>query len=180
MTQPNRIVYCTDTAIQTHVQNIKLPTGLTWQSLAETASNEVDAYLSARYATPIVASGTDPETRAAAFWLQNVTSMIAAARLMLSVAAPGSQDTANNYGQYLLRNAMQLINDVLSGKVDLIGIPESGSNDSTIQGATILNQDRFSQVDVFYDNFMPDGIMPGCEPREAGTQWPRGVDGLWR
>lgn len=105
----NRIVYCTPASIQTHVQNIKLPTGLTWDSLTETASNEVDSNLGVRYVTPISASSTDPETRAAAYWLQNVTSMVAAARLMLSIAAPGSQDTANQYGQYLLRNAMQLI-----------------------------------------------------------------------
>ena len=98
----NRIVYCTDGSIQTHVQNIKLPNGVTWDSLAETASNEVDSNLGVRYVTPIQASPSDPATRAAAYWLQNVTSMVAAARLMLSIAAPGSQDAANSYGQYLL------------------------------------------------------------------------------
>lgn len=98
---------------------------------------------------------------------------------MLSTAAPGSQDTANNYGQYLLRNAMQLINDVVTSKVDLPGIPETGANASTIQGATIINQDRYSQVDLYYDNFESEGLIPGLEPREPGTQWPLEVDGQW-
>lgn len=167
----NRPVYCTGDAIKTHVQNIKLPAGVTWESMAETASNEVDSNIGVRYVTPVVVSPVDPETRAAAYWLQNVTALVAAARLMLSTAAPGSQDTANQYGQYLLRNAQQLMQDVVSGKVDLPGAEEISSNDSTIQGATILNGDRYSQVDLYYDNFMPDGILPGREPR--GAIWPR-------
>lgn len=169
----NRPVYCTDGAIQTHVQNIKLPTGVTWESLAETASNEVDSNLAVRYVTPISVSPNDPETRAAAYWLQNVTSMVAAGRLMLSIAAPGSQDTANNYGQYLLRNAQQLINDVLSGKVNLPGATEVAANDSVIQGPTILNQDAYSQVDLFYDNFEPEGFLPGRRVRSKDVPWPR-------
>ena len=177
MTSPspsaNRVVYCTESSIQTHVQNIRLPGSVTWTSLAEAAANEVDSYLGTRYVTPFVVSAADPSTSSTAYWLQNVSSMIAAARLMLSTAAPGSQDSANNYGQYLLRNAMQLINDVLSGKVDLEGLQEIAANGSGIQGATVLNQDRESQVDVFYDNFMPDGIMPGHGARSSETSWPR-------
>ncbi|AVD99527.1 head-to-tail adaptor [Gordonia phage Butterball] len=169
----NRPVYCTTASIQTHVQNIKLPPGATWESLAETASNEVDSNLGVRYVTPFQVSPSDPAQRAAAYWLQNVTSMIAAARLMLSISAPGSQDNANSYGQYLLQNATRLMNDVISGKVDLVGVEEIGANDSVIQGPTILNEDAFSQVDVFYDNFAPEGIMPGLRPREKGTPWPR-------
>ncbi|AVP43202.1 head-to-tail adaptor [Gordonia phage Lidong] len=169
----NRAVYCTDAAIKTHVQNIKLPTGVTWDSLAETASNEVDSNLGVRYVTPIQVSANDPTQKAAAYWLQNVTSMVAAGRLMLSIAAPGSQDTANSYGQYLLRNAQQLMNDVISGKVDLPGAEEVPANGSTIQGPTVLNQDAFSQVDLFYDNFMPEGIVPGRTVRPGGTPWPR-------
>lgn len=168
----NRPVYCTEGAIQTHVQNIKLPGNVTWDSLAETASNEVDSNIGVRYVTPITVSPMDPETRAAAYWLQNVTALVAAARLMLSISAPGSQDTANNYGQYLLRNAQQLMNDVINGKVDLPGAEELASNGSVIQGATILNPDRYSQVDLYYENMMPDGIMPGFdEPRSQA--WPR-------
>ncbi|AUV60623.1 head-tail adaptor [Gordonia phage SteveFrench] len=170
---PNRPVYCTTASIQTHVQNIKLPSGATWESLAETASNEVDSRLGLRYVTPFQVSPNDPSQRATAYWLQNVTSMIAAARLMLSISAPGSQDNANSYGQYLLQNAGRLIDDVVSAKVDLTGVPEVAANDSVIQGPTILNEDAFSQVDVFYDNFAPEGIMPGLKPREKGTPWPR-------
>ncbi|UTN91178.1 head-to-tail adaptor [Gordonia phage PokyPuppy] len=170
---PNRPVYCTTAAIQTHVQNIKLPPGASWESLAETASNEVDSRLGLRYVTPFQVSPNDPAQRAAAYWLQNVTSMVAAARLMLSIAAPGSHDNANVYGQYLLQNANRLIDDVMSGKVDLTGVEEVSANDSVIQGPTILNEDAFSQVDVYYDNFMPEGIMPGLGVRKKGTQWPR-------
>ena len=167
-----RPVYCTASAIQTHVQNIRLPQGVTWDSLAEAAANEVDSHLGTRYVTPIAASATDPETKATAYWLQNVSSMIAAARLMLSTSAPGSQDTANNYGKYLLQNAMTLINDVLSGKVDLQGVEEVGAGGDGIKGAIILNQDEYSQVDVFYDNFMPEGIMPGRPARGSEVPWP--------
>lgn len=169
----NRPVYCTTAAIQTHVQNIRLPQGVTWDSLAEAAANEVDSHLGTRYITPLVASAADPETKATAYWLQNVSSMIAAARLMLSTAAPGSQDTANNYGKYLLQNAMTLINDVLSGKVDLQGVEEVGAGNDGIRGATIINQDQYSQVDLFYDNFMPEGIAPGRSTRRSDVPWPR-------
>nr|DAK84360.1 MAG TPA: head to tail adaptor [Caudoviricetes sp.] len=168
----NRPVYCTEGAIRTHVQNIKLPTGVTWDSLAETASNEVDSNIGVRYVTPITVNPNDPAERSAAYWLQNVTSMVAAARLMLSISAPGSQDTANNYGQYLLSNAQQLMNDVISGKVELPGAEEVAANGSIIQGPTVLNQDAYSQVDLFYDNFEPEGFIPGRLPRPKGTPWP--------
>lgn len=168
----NRPVYCTEASIKTHLQNIKLPVGVTWASLAETASNEVDSNISVRYETPLVTNPDDPATRAAAYWLQNVTSMVAAARLMLSVAAPGSQDSANAYGRYLLQNAQQLMNDVISGKVDLVGVPENAANGSEIQGPTVLNQDSYSMVDLYYDNFMEQGPVPGLQPRPSGTPWP--------
>lgn len=168
-----RPVYCTEDAIKTHLQNIKLPTGVSWDSLAQSAANEVDANLGVRYATPIAANPDDPSTRSTAYWLQNVSSQVAAARLLLSVAAPGSQDSANAYGRYLLGMATAMMNDVISGKVDLAGAEDAASGvDRKITGPTIINQDRYSQVDVFYDNFMGEGIMPGMGVREEGTQWP--------
>ncbi|AER26555.1 head-to-tail adaptor [Gordonia phage Amore2] len=171
MTGPNRPVYCTEGAIRVHLQNIKLPTGVSWDTMAETASNEVDSTIGVRYVTPVIVSPLDPATSAAAYWLQNVSALVAAARFMLSASAPGSMDTANRYGQYLLRNAQSIMLDVVNGKVDLPGAEELSSNDSVIQGPTTLNGDSFSQVDMFYDNFMAEGIMPGRRP--SGESWPR-------
>ncbi|AKJ71701.1 hypothetical protein TIN2_11 [Tsukamurella phage TIN2] len=166
----NRPVYCTTAAIQVHLQNIKLPSGVTWDSLAETASNEVDSNIGVRYQTPIQVSAVDPETRAAAYWLQNVSAMVAAARFMLSVAAPGSQDSANGYGRYLLSSAQKLMNDVISGKVDLNGAIELTPL-GEVQAPTIINGDAYSQVDLYYENMMPEGIMPGFDvPRSK--PWP--------
>ena len=174
MSSPSRPIYTTEGPIQTHLRNIKLHPGVTWISLAEAASSEVDGMLGVRYVTPMILDPQDPEERASAFWLQNVTSMIAAGRYMLSTAAPGSQDQINSYGNYLVSTAKTLIDQVLSGKIDLGGVEEVVSgNAGAIQGATILNQDAYSQVDVFYDNHFPDGFAPGRYPRDVGTTWPR-------
>lgn len=144
-----------------------------WSSLISTASTEVDSSLSLKYQTPIDASTADPDTKATAFWLANVTAQVAAGRFMLSAAAPGSQDQANGYGRYLIANAKALINDVLSGRIELKGAVEvvKDETDRKFAGPAIINGDRFSQVDAFYDNWSPEGIWDEDRvPR--GRPWP--------
>lgn len=168
-----RPVYTQEAAITTHLRNIKLHQGVTLDSLAEAASNEVDGLLGVRYLTPIIADPGDPEQRATSYWLQNVTSMLAAGRYLLAVAAPGSQDTANSYGKYLVSTAMSMINNVISGKTDLVGVPEVTSGNDSEPAPMVINGDAFSQVDMFYENMHPSGFMPGAIPPQVGTVWPR-------
>lgn len=168
-----RPVYTQEAAISTHLRNIKLHQGVTLDSLAETASNEVDGLLGVRYVTPIIADPGDPEQRATSYWLQNVTSMLAAGRYLMAVAAPGSQTETNSYGKYLVSTAMTLINNVLNGKIDLIGVPEIDSGDGSDPAPMIINGDAFSQVDMFYENMAPGGFMPGAIPPQVGLPWPR-------
>jgi|SRR6187431_2194660 len=170
---PTRPVYCTEEAIRTHLgQNVKFPPNMTFDSLRESSANELDSKLGARYVTPIVASASDPVQQPTAYWLQNVSSMIAAGRFMLSTSAPGSQDTANNYGMYLLNMANAAISEVLTGQRDLVGIAEQGDTGQEFKGPAVINGDAYSQVDLYYDNFMPCGFAPGRKPAEEGT-WPR-------
>jgi len=168
-----RQVYCTEADIRTHLgANVKLPATMSFDTMREAASNELDSKLGVRYVTPIVASVSDPVQQPTAYWLSTVTAMIAAARFMLSTAAPGSQETANNYGVYLLATAEGLIKEVISGQRDLIGIIEVGDTGQKYKGPAIINEDAYSQVDVYYDNFFPYGFLPCRKPREEGTPWP--------
>jgi hypothetical protein len=170
----NRQLYCEEAAVRTHLGNLKLPVAVTVESLCETAANEVDGLLGVRYAVPITVSVNVAEEKATSYWLQMVSSQIAAGRMMVSAGAAASQDTTNNYGRYLLSQAYGQIKLVTDGKKDLAGAVEIGNEDETeVKGPYIINQDAYSQVDAFYDNFEPDGFIPGRVPREAGTTWPR-------
>lgn len=170
----NRQLYCEEAAVRTHLGNLKLPSAITVESLCESAANEMDGLLGDRYQVPITVSASVPEEKPTAYWLQTVSSQIAAGRLMVSAGAAGSQETTNNYGKYLLAQAYAQIKLVTDSKKDLPGAVEVGNDDGTdIKGPYIINQDAYSQVDVFYDNFEPDGFAPGRTPRQAGTTWPR-------
>jgi phage gp36-like protein len=164
-----RPAYTDEESVKTHLRNVRLQAGVTYESMIETASNELDGHLGTRYKTPIEANVQDPSQTTTAYWLSNVTAMIAAGRYLMSSSAGGSHDTTHSYGSYLINTAMALIRSVQTGKVDLTGID---SVEGVEQGAMILNQDAYSQVDLFYDNMYPEGFMPDRTPR-GGAPWPR-------
>lgn len=165
-----RPLYADEDSVKTHLRNVRLQAGVTYESMIETASNEVDGHLGQRYVTPIDAEISDPTKATTAYWLRNVTAMIAAGRYLMSSSAGGSHDATHNYGAYLVRTADALLRSVTTGKTDLTGIEAAEGAD---QGPLIINQDAYSQVDLFYDNIHPEGFMPGRAPRGGGVTWPR-------
>jgi phage gp36-like protein len=175
----NRPAYADDASVQTYLRNVRLPAGVTLESLSVAASNELDGHLGSRYVTPIAASFEEATQVVTANWLQNVTAMLAAGTFYMSMSGSASHDSNHQYGEYLRRSAFGMINQVISGKTDLQGIEETSTNTSVIQGATVLNQDAFSQVDLFYDNYEPEGFLPGRKPREANVPWPREAGTPW-
>lgn len=152
---------------------MKLPVEMTLEGAAEAAANEMDGLLGQRYTVPISVSVNDPSEKDTAYWLQQVSSMIAAGRIMLSLGAPGSNDTANNYGKYLIKNAMDMIALITDGKRSLAGAVENEDGTAGSKGPIILQGDRYSQVDMYYENMMPDGLFPGALPPQGGAAWPR-------
>ncbi|AMS03412.1 head-to-tail adaptor [Gordonia phage Benczkowski14] len=164
-----RPAYTDEDSVKTHLRNVRLQAGVTYEGMIEAASNEVDGHLGTRYKTPIDVTVSDPSQTTAAYWLSNVTSMIAAGRYLMATSAGGSHDSTHNYGSYLVGTAMALIRSVQSGKTDLSGIE---TLDGVEQGPIIINQDAYSQVDLFYDNMHPEGFMPGRTTR-GDAPWPR-------
>lgn len=162
-----RPLYADEDSVKTHLRNVRLISGVTYEGLIETASNEVDGRLGTRYMTPIDADVQDPSKTTTVYWLRNVTSMIAAGRYLMASAAGGSNDSTHAYGSYLVRTANSLIDSVVNGKVDLAGVEALDSNE---QGPMIINGDAYSQVDLFYENMHPEGFMPGRGV--GGMKWP--------
>lgn len=168
-----RPLYAEEAALRQHIGPIPLPVGITADGILEAAANEMDGLLGQRYNVPITVSPNVSDQKPTAYWLQSINSMLGAGRFLVSAAAPGSQDATHNYGKMLIQTAMNQINLVVTGKRILVGAVETPTEAAADAGPIIINQDAYSQVDVFYDNFVPDGFAPGRTPRSTGTTWPR-------
>lgn len=169
----NRPVYCQEPAVRTHIGNLPLAPGVSVESAIEAAAMEMDGLLGDRYTVPILVSPNIAEQKVTAYWLQSANAMLCAGRLLLSAASDDSHEESNNYGRYLVTTAMAQIKLVVDGKRNLPGAIETPEEASSNAGPIIYNGDAYSQVDLYYDNFVPDGFAPGRTPRATGTTWPR-------
>lgn len=166
-----RPVYCEEAAVRQHIGQIRLAVGIEIEGAIESAANEMDGMLGIRYQVPIIVSPNIADQKSTSYWLQSINAMLTAGRLLVSSAAPGSQTDTNNYGKYLIQNALNQINYVVTGRKVLLGALESEYESLSYVGPMIVNQDEFSQVDAFYSNFEPYGFIDDLEP--IGEKWPR-------
>lgn len=169
----NRPVYCEGPAVRTHLGQLALAPGVSIDSAIEAAAMEMDGLLGDRYNVPIIVSPNIAEQKTTAYWLQSVNAMLCAGRLLLSAASDDSHEETNSYGRYLVTTALAQIKLVTDGKRNLPGAVETPEEASSNAGPIIHNGDAYSQVDLYYDNFVPDGFAAGRRPRGPETTWPR-------
>lgn len=121
----------------------------------EAASDEIDSYLGRVYDVPIDTT----ESEVVRLTLKRINNWLASGRLIMSVATAGQDSELHAYGWSLVKQAMDEIQMILTGDLDLPGLDviNTGSIESG-SGPMVQNVDSVSRVDDFYEDFEVDKL----------------------
>lgn len=133
-------------------------------SFVQLAADEIDSQIGHIYTTPIVFDESTPELTAAArpakLLLKKINTLLASGRIILDMAA-GSEDNAlHAYGKSMWKEATDLLELIRSGRIVLVGAPLLPRTESDNTGPSITNEDPYSLVKSFYDNYTSDFLTP--------------------
>jgi hypothetical protein len=120
------------------------------------ACEEIDSKLGMIYETPIDISDQSTVDRSAKLLIKQIAIHLASGRMMMRIAATRESDTPNAYGVYLIREATQALDAIVSGDVVLPGVPGVEGDPSTpaaISAPPIFvgNADAPISLDMFED-----------------------------
>lgn len=129
-----------------------LPLGSAYppKKFLDAASDEIDSYLGRMFDVPIDTDGNETVR----LTLKRINNWLASGRLIMSVATAGQDSELHAYGWSLVKQAMDEINRIMNGDLDLPGldmIDTSSINAGT--GPMVTNVDDKSRVDEFYSDF---------------------------
>jgi len=116
------------------------------------AADDIDAQIGHIYKTPIEVDDT-PRNRPTRLLLKKINNLIASGRMLMDMAAAGSDDNTHAYGLFLLREGMDLLRQIQTGEIDLIGADRIEGDGEAVGPAapSIHNEDDRSLVQAFYD-----------------------------
>jgi hypothetical protein len=112
------------------------------------ATDEIDSQIGHIYVTPIELEDI-PANRPARLLLKKINNFIASGRMILDMAMAGEDRELQAYGKSLLREGLDLLGKISSGKIELpaVLINPTPASDS---GPVVLNEDPESLVEGFY------------------------------
>lgn len=133
--------------------DIPLPTFVNASSYVNDAAAEMDSWLGRRYVTPLALSESDALQRPHALTLRRINNHLATGRLILAISAGSENIRLHAYGNSLVKDALSLLRYFANPNTELIpgAIPHSTSEDVSPSGPLILNAERHSLVDSFYE-----------------------------
>jgi hypothetical protein len=151
--------YCTETDLLIS-GNLPVPTGFNKVKYVQDAADEINMRLGQRYTTPIVFATVEQQEAygATLLLLKQLNVHLATGRLIMALDARGENEALHAYGAELVRGALELIREILDGKITLEGVrPANGSEpaDNGSARPVLLNLDPVSQVESFYSMFDP-------------------------
>jgi phage gp36-like protein len=149
---------------------IALPRGISAEAVIAQAANEMDSYLGRRYAIPVAVDATVPAQRSDALYLSNINAQLATGRLITSAAAGGEADSVHAYGRMLMTTAINALNGIADGKVDLTSAAPADDAVSVKAAPRIYTKDKHSLVDSFYDTYAEPGWVAGGMKEGNGWQ----------
>lgn len=133
--------------------------------MIKSAANEIDGQIGHIYVTPITVESR-PEYRPTVLLLRKINYLIASGRLLLDMAAAAEDQQTHSYGMSLLREGINLLGSVSSGKIELIGVDKHEEVVNT--GAPrIIHEDPESLVEAFYTS-TPFGVNRADQVRPYG------------
>lgn len=127
-------------------------------SFCNFAADEIDGQIGHLYITPVVFDNSTPEktayNRPASLLLKKINILLASGRIILDMAAGGEDVALHAYGASMVSEAIALLNQVSSGKIDLYGAPLLNAKDDDENTAvSIKQQDPYSLVEGFYTGY---------------------------
>lgn len=126
------------------------------------AAGEIEGQIGHIYETPIVVDPL-PKNRPTVLLLSKINNLIASGRLLMDQAAAEEDDANHAYGASLLREGVNLLNAISSGKIELVGADRLDGPDEK-SGPSIHNEDPESLVESFY---RPRGVQDVLNPTRA-------------
>lgn len=103
------------------------PTLLYEENVKETAvqqaCEEIDSRIGRLYRTPIDVSESSSVDRSVKLLIKSVAIHLASGRLVMRLTDVGQDSVPNAYGKYLITQAYDVLNEILSGDIVLVGVP---------------------------------------------------------
>lgn len=117
------------------------------------AADEIDAQIGHIYVTPVTyANASDPLSKPAQLLLKKINILLASGRIILDMAAGSEDDSLHSYGSSMLREGINLLKFISTGKIDLYGANRISQETETADTAvTVIQDDPYSLVESFYD-----------------------------
>lgn len=126
--------------------NIPIPDSA--QRYVDQAAQEMDSIIGFKYETPVVVDNS-PEGRPVTLLLKRINYTLASGRLLLALAAPAQDDQIQQYGKYLVDEALKALKMIVDGEILLPGAPEVGGGTLKSTGPVAYFEDDASAVETF-------------------------------
>lgn len=118
------------------------------QVYVDAAADEIDIVLGLRYETPVDVNDLDDSSFKL---LKKINNYLATGRLIMALSINGQEDTLNAYAMEMVRVAMNDLEMLRMGAVELVGATYKDGASGNNKAPTIINQDAESAVSVFED-----------------------------
>lgn len=138
--------------------DIPLPREFDKQKYINAAAEEIDSKIGRLYQTPVIIRVEDSEKyRTTIIALRRINSQLATGRIIMTISTTTESQEVDAYGYYLIKDALQSIDDILNRDFILDGAEPSRSlpTDYTVSKSHIYNLDDTSSVEAFYDLVNP-------------------------
>lgn len=129
------------------------------QKFVDDAANEIDSMIGFIYKTPINMSEAEDNTvvRPARLLIRRVANHLATGRLIMAVAASSEDESTHAYANRLIRDALNVLNQIARGDLKLDGAELLPDESGRVTGPQITNLDPHSHVEDFYDRLAKPG-----------------------
>lgn len=127
------------------------------------AADEIDSILGVVFETPVTNRPDGlPIDRPASLALTRINRYLASGRYIMARAASGEDDNLHTYGARLVREALDALRDMASGKV-IFNARRLSDPEAERKGPRMSNAEARSNVDAFYGaQTGSDGMMYGA------------------
>lgn len=118
------------------------------QVYVDAAADEIDIVLGLRYETPVDVNDLDDSSFKL---LKKINNYLATGRLIMALSINGQEDTLNAYAMEMVRVAINDLEMLRMGAVELVGATYKDGASGNNKAPTIINQDESSAISVFED-----------------------------
>lgn len=122
------------------------------EKYVEQAADEIDSLIGLRYATPVVVDSS-PVQRPVGLLLKKINIWLASGRLIMAADSAGADDQVQQYGKYLVDQAITALQSIVDGGIILPGIESADGSAAKVTGPVAAFADESSLVEGFADNF---------------------------